>query len=89
MSAPERADVSQSEEESSRLYDVMRWIQNRMIDACGRWEDGEISTPRWAVTHVAWWSVGMVVVSVCAGAIALAETLAKIRERISHRGARA
>jgi hypothetical protein len=31
----------------------------------------------------------MVVVSVCAGAIALAETLAKIRERISHRGARA
>lgn len=89
MSARERADVAQHEDESSRLYDVMRWIQQRMMGACGRWEAGEISMTRWAVTHVAWWMIGMVVVLVCAGAIALAETPAKIHERIRHRGVRA
>jgi hypothetical protein len=67
----------------------MSWIKRRMMDAVRLWDEGKLPLALYMPIHLFWWSIGMAVVSVCAGAIALAEAPAKIRERISHRGARA
>jgi hypothetical protein len=57
----------------------MSWIKGRMLHAMALWDAGKLPMTLLVVLHVFWWSIGMVVVSVCAGASYLAKLPARLR----------